>query len=116
MTKTERMEGNKLTLRLEKGEGMANIFKWVVGDDYNPREELVTLIPRAFADDDDWWFVRAGHIAMPQYRVFETPQEAALAAVKLCNREIERLKSLSNQILAWHQELEAKRETEGATT
>lgn len=92
--------------------------KWIVTDDdfpLNVRSEWVMRIPSAFQDDDGWYFLRTSQKAIPQFRVFDTPQAAALAAIEVNERKIANLQSENARLLDWYKSLEANREVSVTT-
>lgn len=87
------------------------IEKWIVGDKrrFGPTKEYFVLIPRHHFMDEDWYFRLGDKEAVPQSRLFDTPQEAALAAVKLFDEEIRWSEVQRKSIQDWYDELEAER-------
>lgn len=77
--------------------------KWIIGlaDRVGPVEELVMLIPRVFPDDDDYYYVRYNHQAVPAHRVFNTSREAALGAIAVNKQKIRDLNTENTRLEAW---------------
>lgn len=82
--------------------------KWIIGlpDRIGPVEELVTLIPRVFPDDDDYYFVRYSQQAVPAHRVFDTSQQAALGAIGVNKQKIRDLNMENTRLETWLNGLE----------
>lgn len=85
--------------------------KWVIllENRIGPCEEWVTLIPRTFLADGDWYFVASERIAVPQAHVFDTPQQAALATIADNNQKIAWLKVQNERLQEYHDNLEAEK-------
>lgn len=84
------------------------ITKWVVDGEWpGPREELLMIIPRTFVDDNDYYFLRRDKKVVPASMVFDTPQEAAWAAVELNKRKIRDLEVDNERLKEWSAKLDA---------
>ena len=81
--------------------------KWVIGlpDRFGPCEELVMLIPRVFPDDDDHYFVRYKNQVVAASRVFDAPEQAALAAIELNDTKINSLNTENLRLRDWYKSL-----------
>lgn len=84
--------------------------KWIVGDErrFGPTKEYFILIPRHHFLDEDWYFRLAEKEAVPASRLFDTPLEAALAAIGLHNETIRWAGVQRQQMQDWYDRLEAE--------
>lgn len=87
------------------------VEKWIVGDKrrFGPTKEFFVLIPRHHFLDEDWYFRLGDKEAVPQSRLFDTPQEAALGAIALLDEEIRWSGVQKKQLQHWYDELEVER-------
>lgn len=87
--------------------------KWIAWTEadgrFGPCRELVVLIPRTGLTTEDWYFVASMSRAVPRSRVFDTPQEAALAAIKIHDETIRWAGVQRQQMQNWYDRLEAER-------
>lgn len=92
------------------------VEKWIVGDErrMGPSREMFVLIPRHFLDED-WYFRFSEKEAVPASRLFDTPEEAALAQIKIHDETIRWANVQKNQMLDWIERLEEKRLKDEAT-
>lgn len=96
--------------------GSQVVEKWIVGDN-GPTREFFVPIPRHHFFEEDWYFRLGDKEAVPESRLFDTPQEAALAAIRLYDEEIRWANVRRQELQGWHDQLEAERkEKEGETT
>lgn len=90
---------------------MKVVEKWIVGDKrrIGPTNEVFVLIPCYHFLDENWYFRLSEKEAVPASRLFDTPQEAALAAIKLHDETIRWANVQREQMQEWHDRLEAER-------
>lgn len=87
------------------------VEKWIVGDKrrFGPSREFFVLIPRHHWMEENWYFRLGDKEAVPESRLFDTPQEAALAAIALHDEEIRWIKVQRQNLQDWYDNLETER-------
>ncbi len=87
------------------------VEKWVIGREhrFDPCREMMIAIPHHHHLDETWYFLLSENTVIPQSRVFDTPQEAAIATVKLNDEKIRWLVLQNQRVMEWHETLEAER-------
>lgn len=107
------METNQTARLTERTETQPDVVeKWIVGDErrMGPSKEWLVPIPRHHFMDEDWYFRLEENEAVPQSRLFDTPQEAALAAIALHDETIRWASVQKRQLQDWRDKLlEAER-------
>ena len=88
------------------------VEKWIVGDErrLGPTKEYFVLIPRHYLFKENWYFRLGDNEAVPESRLFDTPQDAALAAIKIHDETIRWAGVQKQQMQAWLDRLESERE------
>jgi hypothetical protein len=93
------------------------VEKWIVGDKrrFGPTKEYFVPIPRHHFLREDWYFRLGDTEAVPASRLFDTPQEAALAAIKIHDETIRWANVQKQQLQAWYDRVEAERKAKEQT-
>lgn len=91
-------------------------YKWIVGDErrFGPCQELVVPIPRHYPEGESYYFRIGVNESVPQSRVFDTPQEAAIAAIAIHDETIRWANVKKQQMLDWLDRLGAERQKQEA--
>lgn len=88
------------------------VEKWIVGDErrFGPTKEYFIPIPTHHFLDENWYFRLGEKEAVPASRLFDTPQEAALATIKIHDEKIRWATVQKQQLQDWHDHVESEME------